>query len=187
MSKGIGMLKISNLRKSFGLTEVLKGIILDLRDLNTNNIQEVAAICDLFLDEGIAFKVKEKNNEIQVYTMNKGHIDASLCILVNISTKAGGEALALGLSERCIVVGSETAGMNYLRTLVSLGDGSGMSVASGIICDEYGNELNKLEADERVYIGEDEKLEILEKGSVTREKDSFIKAAIRRLDEKENK
>lgn len=30
MSKGIGMLKISNLRKSFGLTEVLKGIDLEI-------------------------------------------------------------------------------------------------------------------------------------------------------------
>lgn len=157
-----------------------KGIILDIRDLYSNNIEEISKICDLFLEEGIAFKVKEKNDKMAVYTMTAGATDQQLCLIVNSSTKAGAEALVLGLKDRSEIVGSDTRGLQYIRTLVALDDGSGVSVASGIVCDQYGEVLPEegITPNERVYISEEEKAELLETGTIARSHDSFIKAAL---------
>ena len=157
-----------------------KGIILDIRDLYTNNLEEISKICDLFLEKGVAFKVKEKNDKIAVYTMTPGADDHQLCLIVNSSTKAGAEALVLGLKDRSQIVGSDTKGLQYIRTLVALDDGSGVSVASGIVCDQYGEVLQEsgIEPNERIYISEEEKAELLETGTIARSHDSFIKAAL---------
>ena len=157
-----------------------KGIILDVRDLYSNNLEEISKICDLFLDEGVAFKVKGKEDKMTVYTMTSGANDKQLCLIVNNSTKAGVEALVLGLKDRSQIVGNDTKGLQYIRTLVALDDGSGVSVASSIVCDQYGEVLPEegIEPNERVYISEEEKAELLETGTILRSHDSFIKAAL---------
>ena len=157
-----------------------KGIILDIRDLYSNNLEEISKICDLFLEKGIAFKVKAKNDKMTVYTMTPGATHYQLCLIVNNSTKAGAEALVLGLKDRSQIVGSDTKGLQYIRTLVALDDGSGVSVASGIVCDQYGENLPEegVEPNERVYISEEEKEELLETGTIARSHDSFIKTAL---------
>lgn len=160
-----------------------KGIILDIRNLTTNNIEEIGKLCDLFQNEGIAFKVRTKKENMTDYTMTEGTSDKKLCLIVNTATRSGGEALALGLMDRATIIGSETGGLNYLRTLVALEDGSGMSIGSGIIFDKYGNELTaeSIRLDERVFISEAEKLEILETGTIRQENDSYIKAALKKF------
>lgn len=157
-----------------------KGVILDIRDLYSNNLEEISKICDLFLEKGTAFKVRAKNDKMAVYTMTPGVINHQLCLIVNNSTKAGAEALVLGLKDRSYIVGSDTKGLQYIRTLVALDDGSGVSVASGIVCDQYGEILPEagIEPNERVYISEEEKAELLETGTIARSHDSFIKAAL---------
>lgn len=157
----------------------LEGIILDVRDLYTNNIEEIKAICDLFLEKGTAFKVKSKK-EIIAYTVDEEATQLPLCLVTNTGTAAGAEALVLALKERSIQVGSNTAGLSYTRQLVSLEDGSGMSVTSGVIYDQYGEVLDEegVIPDQRVYISEEEKITLLEKGKVGIEQDSFIKAAL---------
>lgn len=157
-----------------------KGVILDIRDLYSNNLEEISKICDLFLEKGTAFKVKAKNDKMAVYTMTPGVINHQLCLIVNNSTKAGAEALVLGLKDRSYIVGSDTKGLQYIRTLVALDDGSGVSVASGIVCDQYGEILPEagIKPNERVYISEEEKAELLETGTIARSHDSFIKAAL---------
>lgn len=162
-----------------------KGVILDLRDVYSHNIEEVAEICDIFLNQDTAFKIKGKADQMTVYQMTEQATTMKLCLITNTGTKGATEAIALGLQERAKRVGSDTAGLKYTRSLIALEDGSGMSVASGIIVDQYGNELPKegLAPDVRVYIGKEEKLQLLEKGRVNFEDDSFIKAALSALDD----
>lgn len=158
-----------------------KGVILDVRDLYTNNIDEVSKICDLFKNKGELFKVTGKKEKMKEYVASNDATDKKLCLIVNTSTRAGGEALVLGLMDEGKVIGSETGGLKYLRTLVALEDGSGISIASGIICDKYGNEISaeSVRLDERVFISEEEKIEILETGTIKKEHDSYIKAALK--------
>lgn len=164
-------------------TQNVQGIILDLREVYSNNINEAAKVCDLFLEEGIAFEVKGKNEAPKVYEMDATSYDKKLCVIVNKYTKSAAEALAMGLSQRAKIVGSDTGGLIYIRTLVDLGDKTGMSVASGIICDQYGEPLTEqgIAPDERIYISEVEQKELAETGQVSLSNDSFIKKCIELL------
>lgn len=155
------------------------GMILDLRDLETDNVEEIRKISDLFLDEGIAFKVQTKAQGVESYKTEEGSYDINMIVLTNTGTKSGGEALVLALQERAQIIGSNTGGDAYIKKIISFEDGTGMSVASGSICDRYGKQLSKegIEPDIRLYIDKDEKLQMLESAY----RDSYLQEAIKRL------
>lgn len=159
---------------------ICKGIILDVRDLQTDNVDEISKISDLFLEEQVAFKIKTKKEDTISYTMTEGSYPYELCIITNTSSQAGAEALVLALRHRATLVGSSTAGLDYLRVLIPLEDGTGVSVASGIIYDAYGEKINEkgIEPDIRVYTSSKERKELLEKGAISLENDSFINEAL---------
>ena len=157
-------------------------ILLDLRGLETHNLEEVCRISDLFLEEGIAFKEKTKEEKVEVFTTEAGAYDKNLAILMNSTTLAGAEALVLALEEKATLYGSETGGLFYIKTLVGFEDGTGMSVASGKICDRYGKQLSEegIEPDERLYLDEESQLDKLSEGYILKEEDSYLKAVLKK-------
>lgn len=158
-----------------------KGIILDLRNLKTNNAEEIYKISDLFLDEEVAFKVINKKEEITTYHTKQGSIQIPIAVLVNGGTSSGAEALVLALKEHAQIIGASTAGKPYFSKLVTFKDETGMSVASEIICNRYGEKLSKegVEPDIKLYLTEEEKRIILERGYTTHEEDSYLQAALK--------
>lgn len=160
--------------------EKSKGIILDLRGLATDNVKEIKAISDLFLDKGIAFKIQSKKDGVVAYETEQGAYHMPLVLITNAETSGGAEALVLALKDRAKVVGSTTRGNSYIKKIISFEDGTGMSVASGIISNRYGEPLSKegIEPDERLYIDEAEKVAMLENGSITKEQDSYLQGAL---------
>lgn len=162
----------------------VKGLILDIRDLATDNMEEISKITDLFLDQGTSFKVKTKKEGVITYETMDGAYKLPMVLIMNAATSRGAEALAEALRDRAQSVGSNTAGNPYVRKIVPLGDGTGVSVASGIISDRYGTTLPEegIEPDERLYISEEEKLALLNKGSISQEEDSYLQNALKKLD-----
>ncbi len=144
-----------------------KGLILDVRNLMTHQIEEVAKISDLFLDSGLAFKVKTKAYGIRDFEMSEGAYEMPMVIITNSETLGGVEALVLALKERATLLGSNTGGLHYVQNIISFEDETGMSVASGKICDRYGKELDqdgivpniRLYLDEKELINEDDYLQ----------------------------
>lgn len=177
--------KDSNLRLKETLDKMdvnqYKGIILDLRNLKTNNAEEIYKISDLFLDEEVAFKVINKKEEITTYNTKQGSIGIPIVVLTNGGTSSGAEALVLALKEHAQIIGASTAGNPYFSKLVTFKDETGMSVASGIICNRYGEKLSKegIEPDIKLYLTEEEKRIILERGYTTHEEDSYLQAALK--------
>lgn len=157
-----------------------KGLILDLRSLATNNIEEVRKISDLFLDEGVAFKVQTKKSGVVAYNTEDGAFDVPVVLITNAETIGGAEALVLALQERATIVGSNTGGNPYTKRIVTFDDGTGVSVAEGIISNRYGEQLSSdgVEPNDRLYIDEEEKVAMLEKGQVLQEEDSYLQSAL---------
>ncbi len=162
--------------------KLTKGIILDLRGVYTNNLTEVSKIADLFLEEGIAFKVKNKEN-IDSFNMSTGSYEGQVVMITDGYTVAGTEALVSALKDIAIQVGSETNGLSYISEIIELGDGTGVQVATRIIYDKYGNELSTtgIEPDEQIFISEEETIEYMETGTISEENDSFIKVALNKF------
>ena len=77
-------------------------------------------------------------------------------------------------------MGTDTYGLAYVSELISLEDGSGLSVATGLLYDKYGEALSDkgIEPDQMVFMTEAEKVEYIEKGSVSKENDSLLKKAM---------
>lgn len=163
-------------------TELYQTILLDVRGLETHDLEEVCEISDLFLEEGTAFKEKTKEEKIQVFKTQEGAYDQPLVILMNSTTLAGGEALVLALKERATLYGSQTGGLVYIKTLISFEDGTGMSVASGKICDRYGKQLSEegIAPDERLYLDEENQIDKLSGGVIDQEEDSYLKAVLKK-------
>lgn len=174
--------KLDTVIKQVG-PENCKGIILDLRDVTTDNIKEINKISDLFLDEGTAFKVQTKQEGVVLYTTKEGAYTMNMILLTNQQTKGGMEALVLALKERGQILGGNTGGDAYLSQIITFEDGTGMSVASGKISDRYGEVLSEkgIEPDVRLYISEQERIAIFEKGYISKEEDSYLREAIKRL------
>lgn len=186
----VGYIKLESIRDgtSEHLEKVLeeleakkvKGIILDVRELYTNNITEVAKVCDLFLEEGTAFKLKHGENDIQSFDMTLGKYEQKVVVLTDRSTRGGAEAFVSALKGIAYQMGTDTYGLVYVSELIPLEDGSGMSVATGILYDQYGEVLSDkgIEPDEMVFMTEAEKVQYIEKGSISQENDSLLKKAL---------
>ena len=193
LKDGIGYIEVKSIRNgtsdNIGTTidefnkNGAKGLILDLRGTHTDNLDEVAKISDLFLETGIAFKSIGKENKVEEFEMTTGAYDKQVVIITNGYTAAGAEALVSALKDICIHVGADTNGLIYASEIIELGDGTGLSVATKIICDKAGNEINEkgIKPDEVIFITEKEKIQIIENGTIGDENDSFIKAAINKF------
>ncbi len=160
--------------------EKAKGIILDVRGIYTNNVEEISKLADLFLDEGTAFKVENKAKAMTDFLMKEGADRRPLVLLTDNETIGVTEALVNALSDRAVQVGSDTRGLAYVSEMIELEDGSGLCVATGILCDEFGVELPKkgLKPDIQVYMTTKEKLEYIREGKVSKKNDSVLVKAL---------
>ncbi len=190
MINQVGYIKLESIRNgtSEHLDQVIKefeaqkikGIILDVRELYTNNVDEVSKMCDLFLDEGIAFKLKHGKSDIQGFEMSSGKYDQKVVLLTDRYTRGGAEAFVSAMQDVAIQMGTDTYGLAYVSELVALEDGSGLNVATGVLYDKFGKQLSDkgIEPDEMVFMTEQEKVEYIEKGSISKENDSLLKKAL---------
>ncbi len=156
-----------------------EGVILDLRGVYTNNLEEASKIADLFLEEGTAFKAKGKQ-DIDRFNMTAGSYEDKVVIITDGYTTGGTEALVSALKEVGTQVGSDTSGLSYISEIIELGDGTGLRVATKTLYDRYGDQLPEggIEPDEQVFISEAETIEYMETGTISEENDSFIKVAL---------
>lgn len=164
-------------------TNSYEKILLDVRGLATDYLEEVSKISDLFLEGDIAFKEKRKGDNMTTYVTEDGAYGAKMAILMDGTTRGGAEALVLALQDRVILYGSETKGLLYIKRIVEFEDGTGMSVASGKICDRYGKELPKegIAPDVRLYLDEEEQMSKLINGHIARDEDSYLEAALEKF------
>lgn len=157
-----------------------KGILLDVRDLSTQNIEEVYRISDLFLENEMAFKIETKKNGLVTYNTNEGAYNKPLVVLCDKGTSAAAEGLVIALKDHAKILGSRTAGSPYINEIITFKDGTGISVAYGQISNRYGEKLSKegVKPDIEMDISEEEKQMLLEKGYITHEEDSYLQAAL---------
>lgn len=165
------------------MDENCKGLILDLRDLSTDLVEEVREISDLFLEEEIAFKIQTKADGVVPYKTTAGSYDIEVILITNSRTRCGAEALVSALENRAQILGGNTGGDAYIKKIVAFDDGTGMSVASGVISDRYGEQISDegIEPDVRLYISEEEKVLMFEKGYIDYKQDTYLQEAIKRL------
>lgn len=158
----------------------VKGIILDVRDLRSNNIDEIYKICDLFVEEVSLFKLQNKQEEITEYIGTTGAVDQQIVVLINGGTAKAAEALVMGLEQHATLVGAKTYGGAEISELILFDDGTGINVATNKILDRNGESYveDGILPDIETYTSQEAIIELLEKGTISREHDSALMAGI---------
>ena len=116
-------------------TQGINKLILDIRDTYSDNIDEVYKLCDLFIDEQVVFKVKDKAGQMKEYKAQKGAYQGELVVLTNGGTQGCIEAFPAAIQElgQGITLGEATAGTGSVHQMITLEDQTGVIVSTGII------------------------------------------------------
>ncbi|MEG0706964.1 MAG: S41 family peptidase [Cellulosilyticaceae bacterium] len=192
LDKETGYVKIEGLTDGItkeveSLLEELKNqgatkFILDLRGTYSDNLEEVKALCDLFLPESTIFTVTDKKNQVKEYKSATAKYEESMVILTNRYTEGAIEAFvgAIKESERGIVVGDKTAGNGTIQELIELEDGSGLSITTGLIKTPSGLQIkdNGIEPNISERTPAANTIELVTTGSVQRANDAPLQKAI---------
>lgn len=192
LDKETGYIKIEGLTDGItkeveSLLEELKNqgatqFILDLRGTYSDNLEEVKALCDLFLPESTVFTVTDKKNQVKEYKSATAKHEEPIAILTNRYTEGAIEAFvgAIKESERGIVVGDKTAGNGTTQELIELEDGSGLSITTGLIKTPSGLQIkdNGIKPDISERTPTANTIELVTTGSIQRANDAPLQKAI---------
>lgn len=118
---------VQGLRAKIG--NKLKGFVIDLRNNTGGLLNQAVGSADVFLDRGLIVELRGR----QVHELQRHHHarpgdaagGAPLIVLVNGGTSAGAEIMAAALQahKRARLVGSRTAGIGTVRSILALGSG----------------------------------------------------------------
>lgn len=165
-----------------------KGInkmILDIRGLYANNLDETQKLCDLFLEKGNLFKVAYANKEDKTYTATQGSYEEELAVITDNYTLGTIEAFveAIKGQKRGVIIGETTGGKGTVEELIPLEDGSGLMISTGKLygMNEYVIEEKGIAPDIEIKTPMTDTLQILTKGSLPLENDTLVQKAINTL------
>lgn len=156
--------------------------VLDLRDTNSNAIEEVQKLTDLFIDEQTVFSVEYKQGHTVPYTSDAAHYTEELVVITNSYTSGAIEAFVAAVNdfERGMIVGQETAGHGTIQEKVALDDGSGLNIATGIVLTSKQEPIREngipVDIEQRTHV--DNTLELITTGTLDKEHDSVLQKAI---------
>lgn len=163
--------------------------ILDLRDVESNQIEVANELSNLFIDNTSVYKQKDRQGQYNVYTTSNGDIGGKLYVLVNQGTEGTIEAFVESLKQtnRAVVIGETTAGRGKASEPIALKDGTGVMVASKELYTMQDISLvdNGVKPHIMVQQSREALMEYLAVGRMSREKDRLLQEAIKQLNKED--
>lgn len=107
----------------------MRALIIDLRDNPGGTLDDVVAIADAILPEGLIVSMVNRSGEREEYRSDSVYSPVPLAVLVNGGSASASEVLAAAVQdhERGIVIGTQTFGKGVVQAVVEFPeDGSGM-------------------------------------------------------------
>ncbi len=128
------------------------GIVIDVRDTESINIQSAADIIDLIVPlasentEAIATVIDSDGNNVEIFSADSSSIDLSFAVIANENTSGAGELIAADLRDfaKGSIVGKTTAGTGTYQQIYELSDGSAIILTVGEILPYSGESYNEI-------------------------------------------
>jgi C-terminal peptidase prc len=124
---------------------ILKGMILDLRFNSGGSLNVPIQIVDLFIDEGQIASINARKENLNFHSEDLGlySIYLPLVVLVNGATASGAEIIvsALKVLRGAIVVGTKTAGIGKISSILEAADKDKLKITTGEILTADGRHL----------------------------------------------
>ncbi len=115
--------------------EVIKGLILDLRNNPGGLLDQAISVSDVFLEEGLIVYTKgrqaEQNMTFQAHS-NNGRNLYPLVVLVNEGSASASEIVAGAIQDhkRGVLVGTQTFGKGSVQTILPMPNGAGLRLTT---------------------------------------------------------
>lgn len=112
------------------LSKGIKGLIIDLRDNPGGSYEQVVAIADRLLPEGLIVYTEDRNQKRQEKKSDKRELGLPLVLLINGNSASASEILAGAVKDHGYgtLVGTKSFGKGLVQELKTLSDGSGIKV-----------------------------------------------------------
>ncbi|HHV28494.1 S41 family peptidase [Acetivibrio mesophilus] len=190
MDGNIGYIKInmfdSEIAKYFGnhlnglVDKNIKGLIIDLRDNPGGDYNEVCAIADRLLPEGLIVYTEDKLGNRSERRSDSTELNMPLVILVNGYSASASEILSGAVKDhdKGTLIGTKTFGKGLVQAVQKLEDGSGLKVTVARYFTPSGVCIHKEGIEPDIVIELDEKYSNLSVSQVPREDDVQLKKAL---------
>lgn len=112
-----------------------KKLIFDVRNNPGGELTGIVNTLDFLLPEGPIVHIVDKNGEEQkTYTSDADCIDIPMAVLVNGNTASAAELFTSALQDykKAVIVGSRTYGKGTVQSIITLPDGSGLSLSTSM-------------------------------------------------------
>ncbi len=163
-----------------------KGLIFDVRSNPGGYTDELVEILDYLLPEGPLFRRESYNGETNVDYSDAHCVELPMAVLTNGRSYSAAEFFAAALQEyeAAVVVGEETCGKGYYQNTFRLADGSAAAISTGKYFTPKGESLIDVGVTPDVPVKLDkESAKALSQGTLEREKDLQLQAAVAALEE----
>ncbi|MGL4345582.1 MAG: S41 family peptidase [Cellulosilyticaceae bacterium] len=191
----VGYIKINSLPKDTvnqikGALEALKGegarkLVLDLRGAESNDLEEVKKLADLFVEHGDLLRVEGKNDKVTTLAASKGGETMPLGVIINRYTTGAIEGFvdAIKFLQRGVVVGEPTSGKGTIQELIPLEDGSGLYVTTQKLIGSEGTAIQDkgVQPDLLERVPTENTLEIVTTGKLQDANDVLLQKTIETL------
>jgi len=108
-----------------------KGLIVDVRSNPGGILEDVVAICDILMPEGLVVYMEDRAGARESYYSERGALDMPLVVLVNDMSASASEVLAGAVQDTGVgtIVGETTFGKGIVQAVVPfIKDGAGMQL-----------------------------------------------------------
>lgn len=196
LDDGVGLLTIYNFddrcaKESIAAIENLIGqgaaaLIFDVRGNPGGYKNELVALLDYLLPEGVIFRSEYYTGEVEVDESGKAYLDMPMAVLVDGNSYSAAEFFAAALDEydAAVVVGQPTSGKGYFQNTFQLNDGSAVSLSMGKYTTPKGVSLAETGIIPEVRVDIDEEtMRQIYAGTLAPEEDPQVQAAVKALSE----
>ena len=166
---------------------LLEGLVLDLRN-NPGGVLEAAVdVTDLFLDIGVIVSAEGRTSDSRfTRSAHRGDVldGAELIVLVNNGSASASEIVAGALQDhgRATIVGTATFGKGLVQTVMPLSQGRAIKLTTSRYYTPSGESIHETGITPDIYVeGTPGYPDLSLAGSVDRERDAQLLAAIERL------
>ncbi len=124
----------------------MEKLVVDLRDNPGGILQDVCAVLNYFLPEGLIVYMENKHGERTEYFADGDPLfEGPLAVLVNGSSASAAEVFAGAVKDRGIgtLVGTTTYGKGVAQTMYNLADGSALKLTTDKYFTPNGNDINE--------------------------------------------
>lgn len=136
-----------------------QGLVIDLRNNPGGILDDVVAIADKVLPEGVIVYTKDRDGSRADFYSDASHIDLPICVLINDMSASASEIFAAAVQDydRGTIVGEKSYGKGVVQSVIRFdSDGAGMQYTSSSYFTPSGKSIHGVGVTPDILVAESE-------------------------------